>query len=72
MICGLLGSLSTMVSVPVRVPVAVGVKARFKVQEPPLAANFALHPPVTAKSPVVVVLLTVIVLVVDQLVRTRP
>ena len=36
-VCGLLASESVMVSVPLRVPVAVGVKVTFTVQLPPAA-----------------------------------
>jgi hypothetical protein len=36
-VCGLLGSESVRVSVPLRVPVAVGVKVTFTVQLPPAA-----------------------------------
>ena len=69
-VCGLLVSVSTIVRVPVRVPVAAGVKARFSVHELP-GATFALHPPVTANSAVAVVLLIVIG-EAPQLERTKP
>ena len=36
-VCGLLGSESVSVRVPLRVPVAVGVKVTFTVQLPPAA-----------------------------------
>ena len=54
--CGLPGALLVMVSVPVRAPVAVGLKLTFSVQKPatprPLPQLF-----VTEKSPVVAMLL---------------
>lgn len=58
MVCGLPGALLVMVNVPVRLPVAVGVKLTFSVQNPdtprPLPQLL-----VTEKSPVVAMLLMV-------------
>jgi hypothetical protein len=57
-VCGLPGALSLIDSVPVRVPVAVGVKVTDIVQFAP-AARDVVQAVVFAKSPVIVILMPV-------------